>query len=259
MSGYSNILSLKRAGCLRTCCKPNSVLHSSDLIAPVWKNRSDISWMRADARCFRSVATCSSVPTLYPTWRRGAHSINYTQDPHLSLIMLFYGRLLTDAVIACLSHSSPFHPFIFSQNSKWRNSSVGPCYFSYITIIFSRPFIATVRTFPPFMSSIPQRWESGGGGNQAEIHSPLFQFLFNATLTALQMSAKHARMLLFSSSNINLQLSVCSNSGLPQPVYFADRLTDRTRERGTVCVCVACCGCHILDCCTSFFMQSRRL
>lgn len=105
----------------------------------------------------------------------------------------------------------------------------------------------------------PTKVRKQGGGNQAEIHSPLFQFLFNATLTALQMSAKHARMLLFSSSNINLQLSVCSNSGLPQPVYFADRLTDRTRERGTVCVCVACCGCHILDCCTSFFMQSRRL
>lgn len=73
------------------------------------------------------------------------------------------------------------------------------------------------------------------------------------------MSAKHARMLLFSLSNINPHLSACSNSGLPQPVCFADRLTDRTGERDALRVCKARCRCHILDCCTSFFMQSRRL
>lgn len=102
----------------------------------------------------------------------------------------------------------------------------------------------------------PTKIQGGGGLKNILFY---FQFLFNATLTALQMSAKYARMLLFSLSNINPHLSACSNPGLPQPVCFADRRTDRTRERGVLCVCKARCRCHILDCCTSFFMQSRRL
>lgn len=119
--------------------------------------------------------------------RRGARSINYAQDPHLSLIVLFCGRLLTDAVIACLSHTSPFRPFIFTQNSNSRNPFVGLCYLSYITIIFSPPFIATVRTLLPFMASIPQKARGGGGLKNILFY---FQFLFNATLTALQIECQ---------------------------------------------------------------------
>lgn len=66
-------------------------------------------------------------------------------------------------------------------------------------------------------------------------------------------------MLLFSLPNINPHLSVCSNSGLPQPVYFADRLSDRTGEQDAERVCITCRRCHILDCCTSFFTHSRRV
>lgn len=220
MSGYSNILS--SAAC-EHAVKPNRVLHTNDLIAPVWKNRSDISWMWAAARCFRFVTTCSFGLSLNPTRRRGAHSINYAQDPHLSLIMLFCGRLLTDAVIACLSHSSPLRPFIFSQNSNSRNPSAGPCYLSYITIIFSRPFIATVRTHSAIYGLYPTKVRKrGAGANQAKKHPSLFQFLFNAILTALQMSAKYAWLLLFSLSKTNPHVGVSSNSGLPQPVDFAD-------------------------------------
>lgn len=70
----------------------------------------------------------------------------------------------------------------------------------YTTIIFSRPFIATVRILSAIYGQYPTkvRKRGGGGINQAEIHSPFFKYLFNANLTALQMSAKYARMLLFS-------------------------------------------------------------
>lgn len=145
---------------------------------------------------------------------------------------------------------------------NWINPSVGPCYLSY-TIIFSRPFIATVGTLSTIYGQYPtkvRKHDGGGGvGDQAEKHPPFFQLLFNATLTALQMSAKYARMLLFSLSNINPHLSVWGNSGLPQPVYFAYHLTDRSGEWGASCACVACCRCHILDCCTRFFRRSRTL
>lgn len=110
--------------------------------------------------------------------RRGARSANYAQHPHLSLIVLFWGRLLTDAVTACLSRTSPFPHFIFTQNSNSRTPSVGLCYLSYITIIFSRPFIATVRTLLPFMASIPQKSRGVGGWKTSS-------FIFSSYLTQL--------------------------------------------------------------------------
>lgn len=188
--------------------------------------------------------------------RRGARSTNHAQDPHLSLIVLFCGRLLTDAVIACWSHTSPSRPFIFTQNSNWRKALRG----SLLLVIHHYHLLASFYSHSKNTSAIygqyPTKSQGDGGLKNILFY---FQVLFNATLTALQMGAKYAPMLLFSLSNINPHLGACSNSGLPQPVCFADRGTDRTRERGVLCVCEARCRCHILDCCTSFFMQSRRL
>ena len=131
--------------------------------------------MRADARCFRSFATCF-VQILFPTWRRGAHSINYAEDPHLSLIMLFCGGLLTDAVIVCLSHSSLFHPFIFPHNPDLRNPSVGPCYFSYITSFYSHYKYTFCHLWPVSHKGEKRRKGWGGEGEQTRLKNILLYF-----------------------------------------------------------------------------------
>lgn len=105
--------------------------------------------------CQRSAATCSFVSSLCATtepfsetgtrcaWHKHTRRILICQWLCFSVADCW--QMHPQAVIVCLSHSSPSSPFIFPQNFNCRNLSVGPCYLSY-PIIFSRPFIATART-----------------------------------------------------------------------------------------------------------------
>lgn len=177
----------------------------------------------------------------------------YTVGPCICLRLRFSvtarWQMCPQAIIVCLSHSSSHLILSLSlltsaeEAKKSLLSSPLPLIVNHrhllieeLTSFYSRTkdtfchlwlLQGTVRVGQYHMK-VRERREA----KEAKNHPSRFLLLFNATLTALQISAKvcpnSAKCTLLCVTDINPHLSVCSKSGLSQPVSTVDTIVSRT-------------------------------
>lgn len=157
--------------------------------------------------------------------------------------MLFCGRPLRDAPTVC---NSVFEPLLSIPSFHFPlRTPTEDLLWSLLLVIHHHHLLASF--YSHSWDTCCHLWLLSHKGEKAGWQTRLETILLHSVSYLMHLwqrckwVPKNVWMLLFSMPSINPHLSLCSNSGLPQPVNFADRLADRTREQDMLCVCVSEC------------------